>query len=251
MLKTILLIVFSFCSNYLILQITFEELDYIRLLADESSNSIIENGTKTCNKYFDENKYSISSNKYENFFMCKFSKKRNRFYIFMLAVEKSEDSSLKEFCIEKIKTNQYISDHMDSKLAFQKKRYLSGFYVENFFNDKVLNFQNDLIKDKLKINNEINDIILKNRKKFTDDNQENNNIVSKEINKLNKIYKKIISNSESDLDKLIKSQLEEIVRYKIFINDIKNFKSYSCNWQPGKGLSPYVKREKFEEFENI
>ena len=30
-----------------------------------------------------------------------------------------------------------------------------------------------------------------------------------------------------------------------------NFKSYSCNWTPGKGLNPYVKREKFSEFENI
>ena len=45
--------------------------------------------------------------------------------------------------------------------------------------------------------------------------------------------------------------LSKIVRYKIFVNDVKNFRSFSCNWSPGKGLDPYVKKEKFKEFENI
>ena len=44
-------------------------------------------------------------------------------------------------------------------------------------------------------------------------------------------------------------ELNKIVRYKIFINDITTFTSYSCNWTPGKGLSPYIKKEKFSEFE--
>jgi len=68
---------------------------------------------------------------------------------------------------------------------------------------------------------------------------------------MNRIYKKIVSNTETDLDKIIKSELNNIVRYKIFVNDLKNFQSYSCNWKPGKGIEPYVKREKFSEFENI
>ena len=36
---------------------------------------------------------------------------------------------------------------------------------------------------------------------------------------IKKVYKKILSRDESDLDKIIKSQLDEIIRYKIFIND--------------------------------
>ena len=94
-------------------------------------------------------------------------------------------------------------------------------------------------------------MIIQNRFKFTEDNIQNNKFIENEIKKANKIYKKIITNTESNLDKVIKSQLDKIVRYKIFINDIKKFKTYSCNWQPGKGLEPYVKREKFSEFENI
>ena len=31
----------------------------------------------------------------------------------------------------------------------------------------------------------------------------------------------------------------------------KKFKSYSCNWKTGKGLNPYIKIEKFKEFDNI
>ena len=115
----------------------------------------------------------------------------------------------------------------------------------------MLNFFNDRDIDNLILNNEINEFIIKNRYNFSDDNVSNNDLVSKEIQKLNRIYKKIIDNYESDLDKVIKNQLEQVVRYKIFINDTKKFISYSCNWQPGNGMIPYVKREKFKEFENI
>ena len=45
--------------------------------------------------------------------------------------------------------------------------------------------------------------------------------------------------------------LSMIVRYKVFVNDVKNLRSFSCNWMPGKGREPYVKKEKFSEFENI
>ena len=55
----------------------------------------------------------------------------------------------------------------------------------------------------------------------------------------------------SNLDSIINQQLEKIVRYKIFVNDVQNFKSYSCNWKPGNGEIPYVKREKYSEFEDI
>ena len=44
---------------------------------------------------------------------------------------------------------------------------------------------------------------------------------------------------------------DKITRYKIFVNDIKKSKSYSCNWIPGKGLNPYIKLEKFNEFDQI
>ena len=91
---------------------------------------------------------------------------------------------------------------------------------------------------------------MENRDLYTLDNEKNNNLIKKEIKKLNRVYKKILSSDESNLDKLIKEELNKIVRYKIFINDTSNFISYSCNWSPGKGLDPYVKREKFSEFEN-
>lgn len=242
------LLVFLF-SSQLILGITFEELDFIRSLSNDK-NSIIQNGTDSCNKYFEKNKYLSGSRKFQNFYLCKFSKKRNRFYIYMLAVENKTNLSLKEFCTEVLMSRPEISDHMDKQLDYQNKEYLSGFYIDNFFNDKVMNFTNDTAKDDLIVNNEINNFILQNRKDFTNDNSLNNDLVSKEIDKINRIRKKIINNSESDLDKIIKSQLKEIVRYKIFVNDTKKFISYSCNWQPGKGLEPYVKREKFSEFEN-
>ena len=238
-------------SSLLFPQITFEELDYIRSISSEKTESIIFNGTKNCNDYFENNKYSNESKKYKNFFMCKFSKKRNRFYIYMLAVENKQDTSLKEFCKEILNTRPEITDHMLDKYNFQKKPYLSGFYVDNFFNNKVLNFFKNKEQDELIIENEINNFILENKSNFTEDNIQNNKFVSDQINKINKIYNKFLNNTETDLDRIIKSQLDKIVRYKIFINDTKKFKSFSCNWKPGNGLDPYVKREKFKEFENI
>ena len=71
-----------------------------------------------------------------------------------------------------------ISDHMDGKNLFikKKKEYLSGFYVDNFFNNKVLNFSDDYRKrSKLTINNEINNFILENRFNFSNDNAEKTN----------------------------------------------------------------------------
>ena len=245
--KFLLVLLFS---SPLVLQVSLEELDYIRSLS-KNNISIIENGSKSCNKYFEKNKYLSDSRKYQNFYLCKFSKKRNRFYIYMLAVENKSNLSLKEFCKNILKSRPEISDHMDQNLLFQKKDYLSGFFIENFFNDKVLNFTNDFSNNMLIIENEINNFIFKNRGKFSEDNSINNALVSKEIEKINRIYTKIVNKSNSDLDKIIKKQLDEIVRYKIFVNDTKDFISYSCNWQPGKGLVPYVKREKFSEFENI
>ncbi len=58
--------------------------------------------------------------------------------------------------------------------------------------------------------------------------------------------------SKEDLKQnLINKKLRDIVRYKIFINDIKKFKSYTCNWKPGNGIEPYIKLERFKEFNNI
>lgn len=241
----------TFLSLNLFCNITFEELDYIRSLTNKDSESIISHGTDFCINYFDKTAAPQIANKYKNSFSCKFSKTRNRFYIYMLAVDNKNSSSLKEFCKEIIKSWPEISDHMEKKFVFQKKEYLSGFHVDNFFNNKVINFSNDLDKDQLTMNNEINEFILENRFNFSNDNVENNKLLRNQIEKMNRIYKKIVSNTETDLDKIIKSELNSIVRYKIFVNDLKNFQSYSCNWKPGMGVEPYVKREKFSEFENI
>ena len=192
----------------------------------------------------------IDNNEFKNIFLCKFSKKRNRFYVYMLSVQKTGQLSLKNFCLEILKKWPEILDHTDSKFHYQKKQYLSGFYVENYFYDKVLSFSNNYKKDQQLMNNEIDNFILKNRKKFTNNNQQNNQILEDEISKIKKIYKKALSENPTNLEIVIKQQLDKILRYKIFINDVKNFQSYSCNWMPGKGREPYVKREKFSEFEN-
>ena len=59
-----------------------------------------------------------------------------------------------------------------------------------------------------------------------------------------------LNNQEKNKIKF-KEKLDNIVRYKIFLNDTKKFKSYSCTWTPSKGMTPYIKLEKFKEFENI
>ena len=249
--KKLLIVLFLFPNLYS--YITLEEIDTIRFLADENSISIIENGTSFCNEYFskDAGKLKISKNNFSNIFLCKFSERRNRFYIYMLSVQKKEKVSMRKFCTSLLEEWPDILDHMDPKLGFQKKNFLDGFYIENFFYDKVLSFSDNLEKDQQLINNEIDNFILKNRKKFSKDNQLNNDLIKIQLSKITKIYKKMLSKSFSDLDTVIKQQLDEVVRYKIFVNDVKKFQSYSCNWQPGKGIKPYVKREKFSEFENI
>ena len=241
-----------FLSSNLFSNLSIQELDFIRKISDEGSESIILNGTKFCNEYFKKNNATRLKVSLNNLYSCKYSSKRDRFYIYLVAVEKRGKSiSIKSFCKELISSRPEISDHMDKKLQFQKKEYLNGFFVDNFFNKKILNFSNNFSQDQRTISNEINEIILNKRFEFTNNNSENNRIIQKEINKINKIYKKIINNSYTNLDKIIQNRLNEIVRYKIFVNDVNKFISYSCNWVPGKGIDPYVKREKFLEFENI
>lgn len=230
--------------------IKLQELDYFRILSNSDSKSIIENGTNQCNKFFNKDNLSIDYRGYENFFLCKFSKKRNRFYVYMLAVEKKDKVKLKDFCKDIIISWPEIADHMDVKFDKQRKRFLEGFYVDNLYDDKFLEFTNNYLQDQRIINNEVSRFIIENRKNFTADNYSNNEIIKKEISKISKIYKKIIDQEVTDLERIIKIQLDKIVRYKIFINDTNIFKSYSCNWEPGKGLIPYVKLEKFSEFEN-
>ena len=233
-------------------QISLSDLDKYRAFSNPDEKSIIDTGTNFCNEYF-ANKKSVlvqDNKSFKNFFLCKFSKKRNRFYIYMLSQSRDENKSLKKLCMDVIRKWPWVADHMDLNLNFQAKEYLNGFYIENIFNNKILNFTNNLENDSRLIDNEINTIILEKRDSYTLDNEKNNNLIKKEIKKLNRAYKKILSSDESNLDKLIKEELNKIVRYKIFINDTSNFISYSCNWSPGKGLDPYVKREKFSEFEN-
>ena len=150
----------------------------------------------------------------------------------MLSKSKDKDMSIRDTCKKAIVNWPWVADHMNKDFDYQKKEYLKGFYVENIFNNKILNFTKNFKQDSRLINNEINNIILKNRNSFSLDNDNNNLLLEEEIKKLNSTYKKIISKSESDLDKIIKSQLDEIVRYKIFVNDTENFLSYSCNWKP-------------------
>lgn len=246
----ILLLLFFYSSQSLSI-ITLEEIDYFNSISEKNYISIISSGTEFCNNYF-SNQIGAANieNKFKNIFLCKFSKKRNRFYIYMLSVDKKENIPLRDFCKQVIEEWPSVLDHMDEKLSFQNKDYLQGFYVENFFFDKVISFSNNFENDQLIIRNEIDNFILRNRDTFSENNKLNNQLIKQEQNKIQKIYKKIISKSMSDLDLIIKSQLKNIVRYKIFINDVKNFQSYSCNWKPGKGFVPYIKREKFSEFEN-
>ena len=234
-------------------QIKLSDLDDFRSFTKPEEKSIIETGTKFCNDFFDENKNVVVSNKknFKNFFLCKFSKKRNRFYIYMLSYSKEDMKSIKETCVNIIVNWPWIADHMDENLKYQDKDYLKGFYLENIFNNKILNFKNNFKQDNRLIKNEIDNFILENRDLFTVDNEKNNYLVEREIKKISKVYKKILTRDETNLDKVIKAQLEKIIRYKIFVNDTKNFISYSCNWKPGNGLVPYVKKEKFSEFENI
>ena len=249
--KKLLILLFLF--PYLYSNITLEEIDDIRLISDKNSKSIIENGSSFCNEYFSKKSglSKINKNKFSNIFLCKFSEKRNRFYIYMLSVQKKDKISLKNFCISLLEEWPEISDHLNPKLGYQKKDYLDGFYIENFFFDKVLSFSDNVEKDQQLINNEIDNFILKNRNNFSTDNRLNNDLIKAQLKKITKIQKKILSNSTSDLDIVIKQQLDQIVRYKIFVNDVKNFQSYSCNWKPRKGDNPYIKREKFKEFEKI
>jgi hypothetical protein len=147
------------------------------LLSNNKENSFIENidkGTNYCNKFFQEKMNSLKTEdtKFENFFICKFSKKRKRFYIYMLSEERDQKKSLKINCMDILNDSPWISDHMNPKFDYQNKIQ---------FKDKFYN----------------------------------------------------------------------IVRYKIFLNDTKKFKSYSCTWTPSKGMTPYIKLEKFKEFENI
>ena len=234
-------------------QISLSEIDFFRKISNPSTKPIIENGEGFCNRYFESKRGSseFNKNKFKNFFSCKYSPLRDRFYIYMLSVQRDKNKSLKEFCKNILLGQPYVADHMDDNFIYQKKDYLNGFFVDNFFNDRVLSFKNNFAEDQMILKNELNNFIISNRSNFSSNNKENNQLLKKEEKKLEKIYKKIITKSESDLDKVIKNELDKIIRYKIFVNDISNFTSYSCNWSPGKGLNPYVKKEKFSEFEDI
>ena len=96
----------------------------------------------------------------------------------MLAVDKKSSSPLKEFCKEIIESWPELSDHMEIKFINNEREYLKGFFVDNLFNNKVLNFSKNLKRDELTINNEINNFILENRFNFSEDNLANNNMIS-------------------------------------------------------------------------
>ena len=86
------LIIFCLFSSHIFTNISLEEIDLIISFTDKDSKSIISNGTTFCNDYFSKKAGSIKINNkdFKNIFLCKFSKKRNRFYVYMLSVQKNE-----------------------------------------------------------------------------------------------------------------------------------------------------------------
>ena len=245
-------LIFLVFSNLCLSNLNLNEIDIIKKISSSNELSIIKSGVDFCNNFFQKNKnLNLDQKKFKNFFICKFSEKRNRLYIYMLAVDKDYSLSLKDNCKNIIQKWSWISDHMDERLNYQKKEFLEGFFVDNLFNNQVMRFTKNVYLDEQLLINEINKVIIENRNNFSYNNEQNNIFLQKEINQLNRVYKKIINEEVTDLDYLIKKELDSITRYKIFINDFKNFKSYSCTWTPGKGLKPYIKLEKFSEFENI
>lgn len=242
-----------FFSELVFANLTIEDLDFYRKSSNPQSISIVSSGTNYCKNYFSSDKsISISLEKtFKNSFSCKYSLKRNRFYVFMVAQTKNQEKTIRENCLDVLNNWPEIMDHMDETFFDKRKLYLKGFYVENIFNNQILSFSNIYAQDELEKKNLINQLILDKKSSFSFNDEENNKLIKREILRLEKIYKKIMENKIPDLHKIIKLELDKITRYKIFINDLNGFKSYSCNWKPGKGLNPYVKKEKFNEFENI
>ena len=229
------LIIYILFSQIVFVNISLEDLDYLRSISNIESNSIISSGTYHCNNFFNRNNLSVDYQKYENFFLCKFSKKRNRFYIYMLAVEKKGTDKLKDFCTKIINNWPIVSDHLDKNFPSENQSYLNGFYIDNLFNKTILDFSKNYKRDQRMINNEIDKFIMENREIFTLDNIKNNELIEKELEKISSIYKKIISEDISDLDKIIKNQLNKIVRYKIFITNCergwsRKFCTYIINY---------------------
>ena len=116
------LIIFYLFSSHIFTNISLEEIDLIRSYTDKDSKPIITNGTLFCNDYFSKKTGSLKIDKkeFKNIFLCKFSKKRNRFYVYMLSVQKKDDLSLKNFCREILNEWPEILDHTDPKLQYQK-----------------------------------------------------------------------------------------------------------------------------------
>ena len=158
--------IFLIFSASLFPKLTLEEIDLMRSYSDLDAKSIIQNGTSFCNDYFKRN-FSSTDYDYQNSFTCKFSKKRNRFYVYMLAVDKRDSKSLKKFCSDILLSWPDIYEHVDRKFKFKKIDYLSGFYIENFFYDKVIDFSDKYEDDQRIISNELNNYILKNRDNFS------------------------------------------------------------------------------------
>ena len=131
----------------------------------------------------------------------------------MLANTKDQNKSVRENCLEILNNWPEIIDHLDESFYLEKKRYLNGFFIDNIFNDQVLNFSNIYENDIEEKRNKINKFIIDNKQTFSTDDEENNKILKSEINKLDKIYKKIIDNKETNLDKIINTQIRS--NYKI------------------------------------
>ena len=82
--KIIKIIFFVLFSNFIFGNLKLSELDSLRALTISDSISIISSGSNLCNKFFEENKnLNTNPKKFKNFFLCKFSEKRNRFYIYI------------------------------------------------------------------------------------------------------------------------------------------------------------------------
>ena len=186
--KFIKIILLALFANFLVGNLKLSELDSLRALTISDSTSIISSGNNLCNEFFEKNKnLNTNPKKFKNFFLCKFSEKRNRFYIYMLGVERDYTFSLKENCLQIIQNWPWISDHMDEKYSYQEKEYLSGFFIENIFNKKVLKVSDNVFIDEQILNNELNKLIIANRNNFSEDNDKNNDFLQKFYQKFKKV----------------------------------------------------------------
>ena len=107
---------------------------------------ITDSAMKSCNDFFQKKKALTGdeAKKYKNFFMCKFSKKRNRLYVYMLSENRIQDVPIEDSCKKILSSWPDVSDHMNSKLQYQVKQHLAGFFSPREENHSFIKSKLDL-----------------------------------------------------------------------------------------------------------